>query len=165
MVETGIGVIVAMVVLGVYSIIKDLSSKMNKEEKYKICIKKSISDSGLPLIRLMLNGKAEWFLLDTGANSNYLQTSVYDSMENRPDPIGYATTNSATTEVTAEVVMLSLGYKDLLFVNEPFSVMEVGTLNSDFKGRKVIGIIGSPFFEKHEWSFDFEELVVRVNAN
>ena len=46
-------------------------------------------------IKLKINGKLEWFLLDTGANANYLKQSYFDAIELKPKMIGLTKSNDS----------------------------------------------------------------------
>ena len=117
----------------------------------------------MPLIKLKINGKLEWFLLDTGANDNYLKESYFNTIENKPIALSESKTNDSNNEMTVNNYLFDLSYNKSMFKDEQFSVTTLNTFNELFRGYDIVGIIGSPFFEKNKWAFDFDQLVVWVN--
>ena len=73
----GVGIILLILGFAMSFLIEDVRRKLRNSNKYRVCFKKGFKKCGLPLIKLKINGKLEWFLLDTGANDNYLKGIDY----------------------------------------------------------------------------------------
>ena len=159
----GVGIVLLILGFGLAFLINDLKKKIDNSNKYKVCFKKGFKKCGLPLIKLKINGKLEWFLLDTGANANYLKQSYFDAIELKPKMIGLTKSNDSNSELKTSDYNFDLSYNKAYFGEEKFSVTTLMTFNEPFQGYNIVGIIGSPFFNKNRWCFDFENLVVWIN--
>ena len=159
----GVGIVLLILGFGLAFLIIDIRNRINNSNRYKVCFKKGFKKCGLPLIKLKINGKLEWFLLDTGANANYLKQSYFDTIELKPKMIGLTKSNDSNNELQTSDYKFSLSYNKADLGEEKFSVTTLNTFNELFHGYNIVGIIGSPFFERNKWSFDFEELVVWIN--
>lgn len=159
----GVGIVLLILGFAMSFIIEDVRRRLRNSNKYKVCFKKGFKKCGLPLIKLKINGKLEWFLLDTGANANYLKQSYFDTIELKPEMIGLTKSNDSNNELQTSDYKFSLSYNKADLGEEKFSVTTLMTFNEPFQGYNIVGIIGSPFFERNRWSFDFENLVVWIN--
>lgn len=159
----GIGIVLLILGLGLSFLITDVRMRFKNANKYRVCFKEGFKKCGLPLIKLKINGKLEWFLLDTGANANCIKTTYFNNMELKPEIIKEGTYNSSESELKSFDIYFDLSYKNNQFKDEIFSVAPLGTFNEPFYGYNIIGIIGSPFFNKNRFSFDFDDLIVWIN--
>jgi len=161
--EIGVGIVLLILGVGISLLITDVRNRIKNQYKYKVCFDKGFKKCGLPLIKLKINGKLEWFLLDTGANANYLKESYFDTVELKPDMIGKTESNDSNNKLQTSDYNFDLSYNKAHFQSEKFSVTTLNTFNEPFQGYDIVGIIGSPFFGRNKWSFDFDELVVWIN--
>jgi len=159
----GVGIVLLILGFGLAFLINDIKKRINNSNKYRVCFKKGFKKCGLPLIKLKINGKLEWFLLDTGANDNYLKESYFNTIENKPIALSESKTNDSNNEMTVNNYLFDLSYNKSMFKDEQFSVTTLNTFNEPFQGYDIVGIIGSPFFSKYRFQFDFDELVVWIN--
>lgn len=159
----GVGIVLLILGFGLSFLITDIRKRINSSNKYKVCFKKGFKKCGLPLIKLKINGKLEWFLLDTGANANYLKKSYFDTIEQKPEMIGINKMSDSNNELQTSDYKFGLSYNKANLGEEKFSVTTLMTFNEPFQGYNIVGVIGSPFFNKNRWSFDFENLVVWIN--
>ena len=159
----GVGIVLLILGFGLAFLIIDIRNRINNSNKYKVCFKKGFKKCGLPLIKLKINGKLEWFLLDTGANANYLKQSYFDTIELKPNMIGKTESNDSNNKLETTDYHFDLSYNKAIFQKEKFSVTTLMTFNEPFQGYNIVGIIGSPFFERNKFSFDFQDLVVWIN--
>lgn len=160
--------------------ITDLKNKINTHYKFYmnlikekngefISFKKSIVKSGLPLIKLTVGGERYGFLLDSGANVNWLDK---DCLGNIPKS-AYELTScegiesygaSGSIEVEDKVCDLNFSYGNTKF-KESF---KVASLAQGFKvieeetGYKLCGILGNEFFQEYRWKLDFDRMVVWI---
>ena len=161
--EIGVGIVLLILGVGISLLIADVRNRIKNQYKYKVCFDKGFKKCGLPLIKLKINGKLDWFLLDTGANANYLKESYFDTVELKPDMIGKTESNDSNNKLQTSDYNFDLSYNKAHFQSEKFSVTTLNTFNEPFQGYDIVGIIGSPFFERNKWGFDFDELVVWIN--
>jgi len=159
----GVGIVLLILGFGLAFIVIHFREQYKNLNKYRVCFKKGFKKCGLPLIKLKINDKLEWFLLDTGANANYLKESYFDTIELKPEMIGLTKSNDSNNELQTSDYKFSLSYNKANLGEEKFSVTTLMTFNEPFQGYNIVGIIGSPFFERNRWTFDFEELVVWIN--
>ena len=159
----GIGIVLLILGFGLAYLFNDVRNRINNSNKYRVCFKKGFKKCGLPLIKLKINGKLEWFLLDTGANANYLKESYFNEIEIKPRMISLTESRDSNNKLKTSDYAFSLSYNKANLGEEKFSVTTLNTFNEPFHGYNIVGIIGSPFFERNKWSFDFENLVVWIN--
>ena len=159
----GVGIVLLIIGFGLAFIFNDVRNRINNSNKYRVCFKKGFKKCGLPLIKLKINGKLEWFLLDTGANANYLKESYFNEIEVKPRMISLTESRDSNNKLKTSDYAFSLSYNKANLGEEKFSVTTLNTFNEPFHGYNIVGIIGSPFFNKNRFSFDFEELVVWIN--
>jgi len=161
------GIIVLLILsLGVTYLVKDLARRFNNSNRYSVCIKDGIKDCGLPLIKFKINGKNEWFLLDSGCNSNCLRKSYYDKMEEKAESVGNKTVHDANGSNSASTVKLNLARGKSTFQSQFFDVVDLATFNEPLYGKyNIVGVVGSPFFNENKWILDFEELVVWIKKS
>ena len=159
----GIGIVLLILGFGLAYLFNEIRNRINNSDKYKVCFKKGFKKCGLPLIKLKINGKLEWFLLDTGANANYLKESYFNEIEVKPKMISLTESRDSNNKLKTSDYAFSLSYNKANLGEEKFSVTTLNTFNDPFHGYNIVGIIGSPFFERNKWSFDFENLVVWIN--
>ncbi len=149
--EIGVGIVLLILGVGISLLITDVRNRIKNQYKYKVCFDKGFKKCGLPLIKLKINGKLEWFLLDTGANANYLKESYFDTVELKPDMIGKTESNDSNNKLQTSDYNFDLSYNKAHFQSEKFSVTTLNTFNEPFQGYDIVGIIGSPFFERNKW--------------
>ena len=159
----GVGIVLLILGFGLAYLFNDVRNRINNSNKYRVCFKKGFKKCGLPLIKLKINGKLEWFLLDTGANANYLKESYFNEIEVKPRMISLTESRDSNNKLKTSDYVFSLSYNKANLGEEKFSVTTLNTFNEPFHGYNIVGIIGSPFFERNKWSFDFENLVVWIN--
>ena len=159
----GVRIILLILGFGLAYLFNDVRNRINNSNKYRVCFKKGFKKCGLPLIKLKINGKLEWFLLDTGANANYLKESYFNEIEVKPRMISLTESRDSNNKLKTSDYVFSLSYNKANLGEEKFSVTTLNTFNESFHGYNIVGIIGSPFFERNKWSFDFENLVVWIN--
>lgn len=162
----GIGIILFLVIIGWLFLVKDIAKKNSNFNRHIIPFKDGYDTSNLPLVQLKLNGKYEWFLVDSGATINLIKQSYFDSLENKPETIEnkeeiYTGNNS----MKSLFCIMNLKYKSTKFNNEIFNIAQLNVF--DFKKdeykRDIVGIIGSPFFEKYKWTICYDKMQICFN--
>jgi hypothetical protein len=143
-----------------------------KEENNKfISFKELFYKADLPIITVDICGKLFNFILDSGANVNYInKKDIKELSLIKKDLFSSASyTNKGSKYVGTEGNTIETDSCDLTFnlehevFTEPFTIadMERGfsevTKESDLH---LHGILGNKFFQKYKWSLDFDNLVI-----
>lgn len=165
MIYIGVGIVFLMVIAGTWFIIGDIAKKNSNFNRHVIPFRGLYDKSGLPLMQLKINGKYEWFLIDSGASANMIKDSFIDSMSKKPEIIGGREVYNVSESIKSKVYSITTKYKMTKFGNESFNSAQLNAF--DFKaeewGVNVVGIIGSPFFEKYGWTICFKTMNIYVN--
>ena len=162
-----IGIIIVLLILGMglYFVWDDFSTRFKRLYKYDINFKDNWKTCGLPLVKLKINGKLEYFLVDSGASVNMLKQSYFDSIEDNPIIIeDESLLHTGANTIKANLCTFSLSYKTAKFPNEQFNLIDLETFDviKDAYGYNIIGIVGSPFMGKYKWSMDFSDLIIWI---
>lgn len=144
-------------------VLNDIKNRNRNFNKHNVCFKEPFEITNLPLVQLKLFGKYEWFLIDSGASINLIKQSYFDRLSKKPKLI--ENTNpifTGSNEIKSEFCTLDLKYKKTEFCNEIFNVAQLNVFdfNKEIYKRDIIGIIGSPFFEKYGWDINFNEMKI-----
>lgn len=131
----------------------------NKEKKAKISFKESLDLVGIPVITLLNEGTKYHFVLDSGADSCFIDSNLLPK-----DYVSPASTYAVGFSGEASSVgfaKLVLTYKD-----EKFDIIfKTSDLSSTFKaikeqtGVQLAGILGSDFLSKNKYVLDYAEMI------
>jgi len=138
---------------------------------YQFCedFKKYTTKNGtkFPIINMKIGDKKCVFLLDTGADTNILDKSMFDIINDKnqykllpSDGIIFGNGLSLTPGVTH----LNFSYKTIKF-EQDFEVVDMHEAFDSIKKDTTIklnGILGDKFFQEYQWIIDFEKLVIWV---
>lgn len=173
----GIAIIIIVLVVAVGFMVKHITSTVKNQFKYYLgfmvekngqfeSIKTSMLNHGFPLIKMTVYGKRYNFVLDTGATINVLDSKVLEDI-----PIGVDIELKKgkgfigagdTAKQSSQVCTLPLTYNKQLFT-ESFDITNLSEM-FDYvekkEGVRIHGILGSGFFKKHQWTIDFDKMVV-----
>jgi len=156
-------IIVAIAITGFVFALNNTISKNSNFNKHEICFKEPFEITNLPLIQLKVFGKYEWFLVDSGASINLIKQSYFDRLNKKPKLIDNKNPIfTGSNEIKSEYCTLNLRYEKTKFNEEIFNVAQLNVFdfNKELYKRDIIGIIGSPFFEKYGWNIDFEDMKI-----
>lgn len=174
-----VGIVIVIVVLlaVVAFVVKHITDTMKNQFKYYLgsvkenngqfeSIKESVLKHGFPLIKMTVFGKRYNFVLDTGATVNVLDSSVLSDIPAGEDVDlkegqGFMGAGDIAKRDT-QVCSLPMTYNKQLFT-EKFQIANLSEM-FDFiekeEGIRIHGMLGSGFFKKHQWSIDFEKMVI-----
>lgn len=154
-------IVIILIVIATIWLTKD--TKILKIEKGQIFnIKNSFELTGLPLIILYQDGKKYKFLLDTGSNACYLNTSSDIKLS---ETIGKDTYMSADGVNKDCIVHQAILYHDKKEFNITFRVTDMTPAFDQFKseyGVDLTGILGGDFLQEYKYVLDYAEMVVYV---
>lgn len=157
--------IVAVVLLVVIIIwlITSLRAYLHKL-KYKISFRESMDLTALPVITFTNNGKKLNFLLDTGSNFSYINTSILEGLDyqmsgNQSEMIGVE-----GNTVTNDTGVMNIYYKDKSFELQFNSnnMDSAFTTVKNTSGVQLHGILGSLFFQRYKYVLDFDSLIAYI---
>lgn len=147
----------------------------NNEPCLKISFKKGLEGIALPIMKTEKNGYPVFFLLDTGANKNYIRQDFIDLAELNADTITldeveefYGIDNVCHLTKTCNF-RFNLGEHEYM---EKYQVIPDGSAltfpTTDGNSFHVAGILGTPFLMKYKAQMNFatsEILIDLPNVN
>ena len=164
-------VVTSIIVIAFYKIAKFYKKDYKEFSKYYINInKRGFNISKCPLIKLKINGKFKYFLLDTGAAVNALSMEgmkqIYNddhvfSVIGQQQLVGINGTTDKYFKIIEETVSFNKDKVKTTFVVT--DALEESIKNTkELCGIEFLGILGAEFFNKARWVLDLESLVVWV---
>lgn len=142
------------------------SFKNPPKRKVTTCFKDGFDVSGLPFMELKINGKKEWFLIDSGASVNLIRQDYIDGLSKKvqltdsTDPIF-----TGSDQIKSQTCVMNLSVDGLKFNKETFNVAQLNVFvaNKEKYNRDVIGILGGPLFYKYGWTIDYDKMLISIN--
>lgn len=176
---TFLGIVIVITVLGalIAFVTKHITDTMKNQFKYYLgstkekngqfeSIKGSVLKHGFPLIKMTIFGKRYNFVLDTGATVNVLDSSVLADIpvgENVDLKEGQGFMGAGdVAQRDTQVCTLPMTYNKQQF-SEKFQIANLSEMFDSIEkeeGIRIHGMLGSGFFKKHQWSIDFDKMVV-----
>lgn len=153
-------VILVLVVAFIVNTIDDIRKRNNS----KISFKEAMDLVELPVVTFYNSNTKLNFLLDTGSNVSYINSSiipllVHEKIAKEMDTIGIE-----GNKVSNQFCKMSITYKNQIF-EEEFSIADLdeafGVVKQE-SGVQIHGILGSKFFEKYKYILDFKELTAYI---
>lgn len=137
----------------------------------KVSFEKSLDKIGLPLLVIQKNAYNLYFLLDTGANKNYIRRDFLDipelntDTEFLPDKEEFYVIDNVchlTEACNFSFYLADLNYVETFQVIEDGSALTFPTTNG--VPFHVVGILGTPFMIKHNTIINFATSEVIFNT-
>lgn len=149
-------IIVVVLVAFLVSIILDIKAK----RRTGISFKESMNLVELPVVTFFNNGVKLNFLIDTGSNISYINSSVigllnYTMIESSNEMMGITGEKKSFSMCTIDIVY------DTYTFTEEFGILDLDDVYNQIKkesGVTLHGILGSRFFNKYQYILDFETL-------
>ena len=153
-------VILVLVIVFITNTIDDIRKRNNS----KISFKEAMDLVELPVVTFYNGDTKLNFLLDTGSNVSYINSSiipllVHEKTDKEMDTIGIE-----GNKVSNQFCKMSVTYKNQVF-EEEFSIADLDEAFSVVKqesGVQIHGILGSKFFERYKYVIDFKELIAYI---
>ena len=153
-------VILVLVIVFITNTINDIRKRNNS----KISFKEAMDLVELPVVTFYNGDTKLNFLLDTGSNVSYINSSiipllVHEKTDKEMDTIGIE-----GNKVSNQFCKMSVTYKNQVF-EEEFSIANLdeafGVVKQE-SGVQIHGILGSKFFERYKYVIDFKELIAYI---
>lgn len=135
-----------------------------KKNKSKISFKEAMDLVELPIITFNNKGQKLNFLLDTGSNVSYINSSVLPFLEYQMLDKEILTFGVEGNKVINQFCSMDISYRKQTF-NEDFSISNLDDAFNIIKqedGVQLHGILGSKFFEKYRYVLDFKDLIAYI---
>lgn len=138
-----------------------------KKNKLSINIKETLEKVGYPLITIENNGYDAYFLIDTGANSNIINSRVIGDFSYTPVEETGSLLGAEGTRQPGKFVKFDFKFKNKYNMTDTFLVTDIKGLDVMFNDTEftVIGVLGIPFLERFGCIVDFNDLVIYPNYN
>lgn len=154
---------VAILVL-VVAFIANTIDDMRKRNNSKISFKEAMDLVELPVVTFYNGDKKLNFLLDTGSNVSYINSSIIPLLDHEKTDKEMNTIGIEGNKVSNQFCKMSVTYKNQVF-EEEFSIADLDEAFSVVKqesGVQIHGILGSKFFERYKYVLDFKELIAYI---
>ena len=137
---------------------------MRKKNNSKISFKEAMDLVELPVVTFYNGDKKLNFLLDTGSNVSYINSSIISLLDHEKTDKEMNTIGIEGNKVSNQFCKMSVTYKNQVF-EEEFSIADLNEAFSVVKqesGVQIHGILGSKFFERYKYVLDFKELIAYI---
>lgn len=156
-----IGVVILVLVI---AFIANTIDDMRKRNNSKISFKEAMDLVELPVVTFYNGDKKLNFLLDTGSNVSYINSSIIPLLDHEKTDKEMNTIGIEGNKVSNQFCKMSVTYKNQVF-EEEFSIADLDEAFSVVKqesGVQIHGILGSKFFERYKYVLDFKELIAYI---
>lgn len=154
---------VALMVLAIAFIVNTIED-FRKRSNSKISFKEAMDLVELPVVTFYNGDKKLNFLLDTGSNVSYINSSIIPILVHEKTDKEMNTIGIEGNKVSNQFCKMSVTYKNQVF-EEEFSIADLDEAFSVVKqesGVQIHGILGSKFFERYKYVLDFKELIAYI---
>lgn len=174
--------IIIVVLIGIYFggfMLRHLNSTIMKNHQYYVDIIKiregesikfgeNLDKSGLPIIKMKVEGIWCNFLLDTGANINMIDKRFVEVLKSKNNSHVFEECNvfihgASGKDMCSQKAKFSIICNSKSFVEEFLisdSVEHTFDAIFDQYNIKLIGVLGNKFFKEHEMSLDFKRKII-----
>ena len=153
-------VILVLVIVFIINTIDDIRKRNNS----KISFKEAMDLVELPVVTFYNGDTKLNFLLDTGSNVSYINSSIIPLLVHEKTDKEMNTIGIEGNKVSNQFCKMSVTYKNQVF-EEEFSIAdldeEFGIVKQE-SGVQIHGILGSKFFERYKYVLDFKELTAYI---
>lgn len=154
---------VVILVLAVVIIANTIDNR-RKRNNSKISFKEAMDLVELPVVTFYNGNRKLNFLLDTGSNVSYINSSIISLLDHEKTGKKMDTIGIEGNKVSNQFCKMSVTYKNQVF-EEEFSIADLDEAFSVVKqesGVQIHGILGSKFFERYKYVLDFKELIAYI---
>lgn len=156
-----IGIILAVIILSI--IINGVEDYCKQSKGVNMSFKEAMDLVELPVVTFYNGDKKLNFLLDTGSNISQINSSIlplldYKEIEGKDMNVVGIEGNKAVNTGFCE---MTITYKGQEFIGD-FCIHDLDdafAIVKEESGVQIHGILGSLFFQKYKYVFDFESLI------
>lgn len=154
-----------IIILEVYNLFI-LKINIRNYKQYKTySFKSSIKQTGIPIIKIKINNRYYNFLVDSGANINVIDKTIYERELHLHckdlDKVGGVFSNLSDLQVNKIVTSNFIFHKGL-YENIEFQVFDLSYTHVDGYGVTLHGIISGKFCEAYRWIIDYDNLILKI---
>ena len=153
-------VILVMVIVFIINTIDDIRKRNNS----KVSFKEAMDLVELPVVTFYNGDTKLNFLLDTGSNVSYINSSIIPLLVHEKTDKEMNTIGIEGNKVSNQFCKMSVTYKNQVF-EEEFSIADLdeafGVVKQE-SGVQIHGIVGSKFFDRYKYVLDFKELTAYI---
>ena len=157
-----IGIMLAVIILSI--IINGIEDYCKQSKRVNMSFRESMDLVELPVVTFYNGDTKLNFLLDTGSNVSYINSSIIPLLVHEKTDKEMNTIGIEGNKVSNQFCKMSVTYKNQVF-EEEFSIADLNEAFSVVKqesGVQIHGILGSKFFERYKYVLDFKELIAYI---
>ena len=158
------GVVCVVILVLVIVFITNTIDDIRKRNNSKISFKEAMDLVELPVVTFYNGDTKLNFLLDTGSNVSYINSSIIPLLVHEKTDKEMNTIGIEGNKVSNQFCKMSVTYKNQVF-EEEFSIADLdeafGVVKQE-SGVQIHGILGSKFFERYKYVLDFKELIAYI---
>ena len=159
-----LGIVGVVILVLVIAFIINTIDDIRKRNNSKISFKEAMDLVELPVVTFYNGDTKLNFLLDTGSNVSYINSSIIPLLVHEKTDKEMNTIGIEGNKVSNQFCKMSVAYKNQVF-EEEFSIADLDEAFSVVKqesGVQIHGILGSKFFERYKYVLDFKELTAYI---
>ena len=159
-----LGIVGVVILVLVIAFITNTIDDIRKRNNSKISFKEAMDLVELPVVTFYNGDTKLNFLLDTGSNVSYINSSIIPLLVHEKTDKEMNTIGIEGNKVSNQFCKMSVTYKNQVF-EEEFSIADLDEAFSIVKqesGVQIHGILGSKFFERYKYVLDFKELIAYI---
>ena len=159
-----LGIVGVVILVLVIAFIINTIDDIRKRDNSKISFKEAMDLVELPVVTFYNGDTKLNFLLDTGSNVSYINSSIIPLLVHEKTDKEMNTIGIEGNKVSNQFCKMSVAYKNQVF-EEEFSIADLdeafGVVKQE-SGVQIHGILGSKFFERYKYVLDFKELIAYI---
>ena len=159
-----LGIVGVVILVLVIAFITNTIDDIRKRNNSKISFKEAMDLVELPVVPFYNGDTKLNFLLDTGSNVSYINSSIIPLLAHEKTDKEMDTIGIEGNKVSNQFCKMSVTYKNQVF-EEEFSIADLdeafGVIKQE-SGVQIHGILGSKFFERYKYVLDFKELTAYI---
>lgn len=159
-----LGIVGVVILVLTIVFIANTINDIRKRNSSKISFKEAMDLVELPVVTFYNGDTKLNFLLDTGSNVSYINSSIIPLLVHEKTDKEMNTIGIEGNKVSNQFCKMSVAYKNQVF-EEEFSIADLdeafGVVKQE-SGVQIHGILGSKFFERYKYVLDFKELIAYI---
>ena len=159
-----LGIVGVVILILAIVFITNTINDVRKRNSSKISFKEAMDLVELPVVTFYNGDTKLNFLLDTGSNVSYINSSIIPLLVHEKTDKEMNTIGIEGNKVSNQFCKMSVTYKNQVF-EEEFSIADLdeafGVVKQE-SGVQIHGILGSKFFERYKYVLDFKELTAYI---